>query len=199
MIHPSMDWAHSYNIGTKKYVCGHCGESISSQKGYEGNFSNIRMGEIYICHSCDKPTYFDLVGNVGQQTPGPVFGNSVSDVTDQTVYDLYEEARECCSVNAYTSAVLACRKLLMHIAVAQGAQTGQNFIAYVQYLADNNYVPKGSEDWVDHIRKKGNEANHEIVIMNEEDAKDLISFIEMLLKIIYEFPAHIAKKKASKP
>ena len=38
------------------------------------------------------------------------------------------------------------------------------------------------------------EANHEIVIMKEEDAHDLISFIEMLLKLIFEFPANIKKK-----
>jgi hypothetical protein len=44
---------------------------------------------------------------------------------------------------------------------------------------------------VDHIRKKGNEANHEIAIMSRTDAEELISFIEMLLKFMYEFPARI--------
>jgi len=52
-------------------------------------------------------------------------------------------------------------------------------------------VPPGGHGWVDHIRKKGNEANHEIVLMSEDDAKDLISFAEMLMKFIYEFPAKI--------
>jgi hypothetical protein len=31
--------------------------------------------------------------------------------------------------------------------------------------------------------------------MSEEDAKDLISFCEMLLKLIYEFPANIKRKQ----
>ncbi|MBK9304696.1 MAG: DUF4145 domain-containing protein [bacterium] len=65
---------------------------------------------------------------------------------------------------------------------------------YVQFLADNNYVPPDAKGWVDHIRKKGNEANHEITVMIREDAEDLLSFIEMLLKVIYEFPATIRKK-----
>jgi hypothetical protein len=83
----------------------------------------------------------------------------------------------------------------MHIAVAKGAEEGKKFIEYVQFLADKNYIPPDAKDWVDHIREKGNEANHEITIMNKEDANDLISFSEMLLKLIYEFPANIRKKK----
>jgi len=55
------------------------------------------------------------------------------------------------------------------------------------------YVGDG-KGWVDHIRKKGNEANHEIVIMKKGDALDLITFIEMLLKFIYEFPSRIPPK-----
>ena len=41
------------------------------------------------------------------------------------------------------------------------------------------------------------EANHEIVLMSKGDAEDLLSFIEMLLKVIYEFPAAIKKKSGT--
>jgi hypothetical protein len=128
-----------------------------------------------------------------------VYGGEVADVDDSGVKSLYDEARRCTGSGAYTSAVLACRKLLMHIAVSKGAKEGQKFIEYVQYLSDKNYIPPDAKDWVDHIRDKGNEANHEIVIMKEEEAKDLISFLEMLLKIIYEFPANIRRKAAPTP
>jgi len=50
---------------------------------------------------------------------------------------------------------------------------------------------------VDHIRKKGNEANHEIILMDKKDAENLITFIEMLLKVIYDFPARIPKPPKS--
>jgi len=79
----------------------------------------------------------------------------------------------------------------MHIAVQQKAEPGKSFIHYVEFLADNGYVPSNGKGWVDHIRKKGNEANHEIVLMKKEDAIELISFAEMLLKFIYEFPARV--------
>jgi len=104
---------------------------------------------------------------------------------------LYAEARFCMTVNSFTSAVLTCRKLLMHIAVAKGAPTNKSFLEYVEYLSDKNYVPPDGKGWVDYIRTKGNEANHEIKIMSVDDAKDLITFSEMLLKFVYEFPAKV--------
>lgn len=76
----------------------------------------------------------------------------------------------------------------MHIAVAEGAEEGLSFVRYVEYLADKGYVPPHGIVWVDYIRKRGNEANHEITIMTYEDAKALVSFVEMLLRFIYEFP-----------
>jgi hypothetical protein len=79
----------------------------------------------------------------------------------------------------------------MNIAVAQNAPEGKHFIEYVEYLSDQGYVPPHGKGWVDHIRKKGNEATHEIVVMSQADAEELISFIEMLLKFIYEFPGKI--------
>ena len=81
----------------------------------------------------------------------------------------------------------------MHIAVSKGAPVNKTFIKYVDYLSDNHYIPPGSELWVDHIRKKSNEANHEIIQMGMTDSEDLISFTEMLLRMIYEFPARLNK------
>ncbi|HDP99722.1 MAG TPA: DUF4145 domain-containing protein [bacterium] len=101
------------------------------------------------------------------------------------------------SVSGFTSVVLSCRKLLMHIAVSKGANPGENFVSYVQYLSDNHYIPPDAKDWVDHIREKGNEANHEVNIMNKDDAELLLSFIQMLLKVIYEFPSAIKQRTGS--
>jgi hypothetical protein len=81
----------------------------------------------------------------------------------------------------------------MHIGVDSGAATGLNFLEYVEYLAAKGYVPPNGKTWVDHIRRKGNEANHEIVLMQKEDAEQLIDFVEMLLKFIYEFPNRVPK------
>ncbi len=79
----------------------------------------------------------------------------------------------------------------MNIAVNLKAPPGLKFIEYVEYLAKEGYVPPNGQGWVDHIRKKGNEATHEIMLMNAGDAQELIAFAEMLLKFIYEFPKKI--------
>ncbi len=79
----------------------------------------------------------------------------------------------------------------MNIAVEQGATAGGSFVSYVEYLASGGFIPPNGRQWVDHIRKKGNEATHEIALMSRGDAEELILFLEMLLKFIYEFPAKI--------
>jgi len=88
--------------------------------------------------------------------------------------------------------------LLMNIAVNKGARQRGSFRYYVDYLASKHYVSPDSKEWVDRIRRRGNDANHEIVLMEKSDADDLLSLAEMLLKIIYEFPSRGSKGKSSK-
>jgi hypothetical protein len=40
---------------------------------------------------------------------------------------------------------------------------------------------------------KGNEANHELLVASRSDAEELLVFVEMLLKLIFEFPNRIPK------
>jgi len=87
----------------------------------------------------------------------------------------------------------------MNIGVAEGAPEGETFISYVNYLANKGFIPHNGKHWVDHIRKKGNEANHEIKLMTNEDAVELINFLEMLLKFIYEFPNLVPKPAVPPP
>jgi hypothetical protein len=122
--------------------------------------------------------------------PCSAIGQAVPNVPED-LNTLYEEARRCTTSNCYTAAVLLSRKMLMNIAVKEGAEEGLHFIRYVEYLKDNNYIPPKGKHWVDHIRAKGNEATHEIKQMREQDAKDLLNFIEMLLRLIYDFPGRI--------
>jgi hypothetical protein len=94
---------------------------------------------------------------------------------------------------------LALRKLLMNIAVNKGANAGLSFQQYVEYLDSKGYVPPDGKAWVDHIRRKSNDANHEIALMKASDAEELITFAEMLLKFVYEFPSRVPKKAVSGP
>jgi len=82
----------------------------------------------------------------------------------------------------------------MHIAVEKGAPEGRKFVEYVNYLSSEGYIARDCQEWVDHIRGKGNEATHEIKLMTKADAMELIQFVEMLLKQLYEFPAKLKKR-----
>jgi hypothetical protein len=167
----------------RDYTCGYCGREVASALGHAGGGNH----RIYICPRCAYPTFFS---HYGRQIPGIAAGDRVQHLPAD-VGQLYEEARQAFSVDAYTASVMASRKVLMNVAVAQGAVAGKTFKEYVDYLAAKGFVPPGGGDWVNHIRDKGNDANHEIPKMTKEDARELLDFLGMLLKFIYEFPARV--------
>jgi len=105
---------------------------------------------------------------------------------------LYSEARHTATL-APTGSTLCSRKLLMNIAVSKRAAENLRFVEFVEFLADGGYVPPDGRDWVDHIWKKWNEATHEIKLMTTAEATELIDFLEILLKFIYEFPARFTR------
>ena len=175
------NWLHPQTLATKRFRCGFCDHTVASPLGWQADVASYL---IRICPNCHNPTYFAMA----EQYPGVAFGNPVQNLPDD-VSTLYEEARACCAGSSYTAAVLVLRKLLMNIAVQKKASENLKFIEYVEYLSDHGYVPPDGKSWVDHIRQKGNEATHEIKLMAQKDAEDLVVFSEMLLKFIYEFPS----------
>jgi transcription elongation factor Elf1 len=180
------EYAGLQSLSNKSFKCGYCGDKVSSAIGYKiiDKRNNNQAGGVYVCSNCKGPTLFNVDE---QQSPSGMVGNSVSNVPE-TLSALYEEARRCMVNNCNTAAVLVARKMLMNISVEQGAKEGMKFIEYVIYLSEQGYIPPNGKKWVDHIRKKGNEATHEITIMSSQNATELLFFIEMLLRFIYEFP-----------
>lgn len=185
-------WVNQAKIEPKSYMCGHCGKFISSNLGYytsrsEGYKTDAKEGYVYLCHSCKLPTYI----NDDVQVPGAPAGKKFKKEIfreDNLTCVLYNEARNNMKINAYTSVGLCCRKLLMHIAVSCGAPEDLNFAKYVDYLDENGYIPVQAKLWVDKVRDKGNEANHQIILLSKEEANTLLTFIEVLIILIYEMP-----------
>jgi hypothetical protein len=97
------------------------------------------------------------------------------------------------SVAAYTAGAMVCRKMLMNIAVTEGAKPKLPFADYVKFLEEKGFVAPNCRMWVDHIRQKGNEAVHEIPETTQEDLAELLTFLRMLLQIVYEFPGKFPK------
>ncbi|MEK3735695.1 DUF4145 domain-containing protein [Paenibacillus sp. FSL H7-0941] len=185
----SGSWEDTIKIGGIIYTCGYCGSKTSPSFGYKSlgydGYDHFTSGYICICPGCNNPTF--LVSEKSQ-VPGPLIGRKIKNLPEE-IESLYDEIRKCISVSAYTSAVLSSRKLLMNIAVHQGAPENKRFVEYVDYLETNHYIPPQGRSWVDKIRRKGNEATHEIAVMDKSDGEELFSFLEVLLIFVFEFMA----------
>lgn len=196
------DWNDVKHIQTREWQCGFCGREVASNRGWNAtNFSGHSGQEtvtayVAICPRCDVPSIIGAGPN-GASIPASKFGERVIDLPDD-IATLYEEARHAVTSGAPNSAALSCRKILMHVGVEKGADIGQNFISYVNYLSENGYVPPDAREWIDEIREHGNDANHEIVLITEDEAKDMVEFTAMLLRVVYEYPARGRRAKQAR-
>lgn len=138
-----MDWRNIETIYSRSYVCGYCSNRVGSDKGYYTNNEAPIGLSVHVCPHCSFPSVF--MG--GKQYPGVLPGSLVFHLPAD-IESLYNEARSAFAAGAFTAAVLACRKLLMNIAVAQGASTGLTFIAYVEHLSATGYIPPNGKAWV---------------------------------------------------
>lgn len=178
------NWANTGAGNAINYVCGHCGKDIESREFY---FSGPGQdGQIYICHRCNRPTFFDKSKSPATQMPAPIVGRPIGKLPAD-VSDLYNEIRAANASGSFSLVILGARKLLMHLAVSHGAEPSKTFLEYVDYLHSEHHVPPKSKGWVDKIRKMGNDANHEIVIGSQKDAETIIGFLGLLLVFMYEY------------
>lgn len=174
-------WDNAVGLSSRKYLCGYCAATVGSATGY---FHGKAMLAIYICPNCGYPT---LLGQDSVQIPGPMAGEHVK-IGDADVERVYEEARRCMTVDAYSATVMLCRVLLMHIAVEHGAKPGLTFAGYVGAIETEGLIPqKYGKLWLDKVRKLGNAQNHDLPPSTKEDAELALKFLGFLLKFNEEF------------
>ncbi|MCV7091639.1 DUF4145 domain-containing protein [Mycobacterium interjectum] len=146
------------------------------------------------CVSC----YRGHVDNDGTTSPG-VRPFDIPDVLTGDDLAAWTEALGCLSVGANTAAVMMCRKLLFHIAVAHklppkdGSGHAPTFAKALKHLEDEGVITKLMRPWVDKIKDVGNEANHEIPSTTSEQAMDVAEFTRQLIRLAYELPAMVAE------
>ena len=182
---------------TQTYTCPYCNKVVAGKIhhniSYESNFPNVGNIEEVVysvmeCPSCHQPTIYKR----NDKTTNP-FNKPLVPVNDvpEDINRIYEEVRTTIAAECYTSAVMLARTALMYIAVQKGAKTGEKFVFYVDYLNNNHYIPPNSRDWVDKIRKMGNDTAHQLTYWKKEDAELIGKLLMHLLRIIYELPNSI--------
>lgn len=202
-----IEWNNTQSMSPRSYVCGHCGNKVAPERGLSGtavdyyNFERIEFpASLLLCVHCGMPTVFvsqDDPTEEPTQKPSPAYGDAIPNLPEK-VEAIYDEARECMKVSAFTGVAMLCRALVAHVAVEKGAAANKSFQFYVQWLdgqhGGKHFLPPEGAAWVDHIRDLGNDANHELVIIREHEARELIDFSSLLLRIVYDYPARMAKK-----
>ncbi len=183
-------------LEAKKWQCWHCGSQTGNDRGYaatehSGGGSQGHLDYIYVCPVCSYPTFFDQSGD---QFPGAQFGEPLTDLPP-LVDRIYDEARRAMSVAGYHAAAMLCRKLLMHIAVEKGAKENKSFASYVDHLVNSKVIADSLLEYATHVKDLGNEANHEIREIGREEAEEMISFLEMVCRTVYVYPAQLRKRK----
>ena len=163
---------------TVEYTCFHCGRDVA---GFVAAY--YPMGKYtawLLCPGCGSGS----VAVAGTIYPQALVGNRISGLSDE-LSQTYDEARRSFSSKSYTACELVCRKILMHVAVEKGAKEGQTFEQYIEYLQEKQYITPHSKDWVDLVRKHGNQAAHHIEAPSKERAASTLSFTTQLLKMVY--------------
>ncbi|WP_178930389.1 DUF4145 domain-containing protein [Bacillus altitudinis] len=182
-------WDFGSCIYSTPYQCGYCERDVASNEGIYCKVEDYGAGDVatvVICPHCNFPSIISVYLDKGQ-IPLPKIGVKIKGLKEN-IEKLYEEVRSCYSNGSFTATVLLARKLLMHIAVDKGAEEGKSFQFYVNYLSDQ-FISSHNRSWVDKIRLSGNMATHEIPDIDKEDAKEIMLLVEMLLRLIYEFPS----------
>jgi len=182
------NWENRQKVEGKSYTCGHCGVKTSSNGGYKNIGRNIHTDSpenkayIYICASCNYPTL--VQSKKDYQVPHPKVADDVKNLPP-VLESLFKEVREALSAGLYNSSVLLGRKMLMNIAVEEGAEESKSYAHYVSYLESNGLITNSMKPWVDQIRKIGNTATHEVPDVKKDDAYMSFEFLTMMLKLVY--------------
>lgn len=176
-----------------EYICGHCNTKVSGAVVCGYYASPKHTIKWLLCPNCGNGSVLAIDGNV---YPGVPFGPNIEGLPEN-VLKAYKEARNCVSVNAFTSCELICRKILMHVAVEKGANEGDSFTNYLSYLEEKGFITPPMKNWVDLIRQHGNKATHLLESPDEKRAESTIMFTAELLRLIYEME-HISKQYIEK-
>jgi hypothetical protein len=179
------DWQTPSNIVAQTFICWNCNKEIASEKAYRSYDSSARdyLSFIYLCPFCNAPIIID---DNKKEALLPLPGKEIEKLPEN-IKVVYSEIRKCMQSGCFNGAIMLMRKLIMHIAVEEGDVDGKKFEQYIDFLCSNGIVPKKSKNKADSVRKLGNSTNHEVENRTLEEAKNCFEFIELLLRVNYEF------------
>jgi len=99
----------------------------------------------------------------------------------------FKEASMCMKAKAYTASAIMCRKALEGLCAAHKVKE-KNLSLSLKKLREKGLIEERLFEWAEALRNMGNEAAHDVnVVMNAQDAKDMIEFTEALLEYVFTY------------
>lgn len=132
----------------------------------------------------------------------PSVGATVHKAVPDSIRRALEEAETTLSIGCYRSATIMARHALEAVTKEQGA-TKYSLIDRLKEMAAAGKLQPTLSEWANEVRLVGNVGAHDpLAEVPEDDAKDLIAFMQALANYLYVLPFELAerrKKKSSAP
>jgi hypothetical protein len=111
------------------------------------------------------------------------------------------EAHLCLSIGAFRGAAAMARRAVQGVAVEQGAKDAK-LSAQLKELEAKATLHPTMVEWADHIRLLGNVGAHPgadgLETVSEDEAREVVRFLDELLRWLYELPAETAAARAAR-
>jgi len=118
----------------------------------------------------------------------------------ETVGRYWLQAHQNIIQENWDAAALMARSALQ-VALRQNGAIGNNLNQEINDLASKGILPPIIEQWSHELRELGNESAHptpETPATNSKDAQDIVSFLDFLMKYLYDLPYEIENYKKRK-
>jgi hypothetical protein len=126
----------------------------------------------------------------------PLENVKVNDKYPLNIRKVFSEAIICFYSNCFSASAVMSRRTIEAIAKDKGFSEG-NLIDKIKSMKEKGVLQQALADWANEVRLIGNQGAHfdPINKVEEADAKQIIEFIEELIKYIYILPNELEEKR----
>jgi hypothetical protein len=131
--------------------------------------------------------------------PTHVGGKEFPDVPIE-IAETADEAHRCYSIHAYRSAMSMTRAVVEATAKEKGINSG-SLESKINELSAKGWIRNDTKDAAHAVRLVGNDAAHGdlvALIVDEDDAKDVLDLMDNILDEVFQSPAKVARVKANR-
>ena len=173
---------------SKTFCCPYCGVHASAlaESRIVVPDTGAILYHVFTCPTCQMPVSIGQNGKV--LPPSQVLEFEDVQCLPDTIATLYNECRLCYTHESYYATVLLARTMLMYIATDRSAPANKPFVTYINFLEEKQFITPHIKPWVDRLRTLGNHYVHDVTNATKEEAARAVTFIQYLLKTVYELP-----------